>query len=265
MNAHASTTLFPLLKITSVLVTSFIPSYLIKLTDEYTGYCSSSRPPPDGTVVLLRQARTTLAATQSCPFVFRREYRRDLGTRSQKPLVSFSQVTLTWCKRRESITQWWIDYSHVSFWEPIFLCELNLKLNLLLLSPFVSDRWMGPVKRSRFESVTGGIWGQRSICFQPFGCVQNVDQNGNFGCDAFSYGKRLWFMRDESCCTWTQLTTQLQLQHHICGDSGCFIIWMNSFPTSQNHLVKWAQFDLMRHHYMEPKRLFRTAVEQGTF
>lgn len=48
----------------------------------------------------------------------------------------------------------------------------------------------------------------------------------------------------KSCCTCTELTTQLE--HHICGDSGCFIIWMNSFQTSLNHLVRWTQFDAVR-------------------
>lgn len=33
-----------------------------------------------------------------------------------------------------------------------------------------------------------------------------------------------------------ELTTQLD--HHICGDDGGFIIWMNSFQMSLNLLVK---------------------------
>lgn len=99
-----------------------------------------------------------------------------------------AKLTLTWCKRRESITQWWIDYSHASFWKPIFLCELNLKLNLLLLSSFLPDRWMEPVKRSWFESVTGGIRGWRSIYCQTFGYAGNENQNCNLCSNSLSYG-----------------------------------------------------------------------------
>lgn len=149
---------------------------------QITGSCSSPGPPPDGTVTPLRHPPELYQQLYDSVHLSSRGNTEETLAHapSQKPLVSFSQVTLTWCKRRESITQWWIDYSHASFWEPIFLCELNLKLNLLLLSPFRSDRWMEPVKRSWFESATGGISGQRSIYFQTFGRVQNVDRSGHF-------------------------------------------------------------------------------------
>lgn len=163
---------------------------------------------------------------------------------SQKPLVSFSQVTLTWCKRKESITQWWIDYSHASFWEPIFLCELNLKLNLLPLPPFLSWQMEG-------ASKVGPIW----ICdwwnprwevnllphIWPCSNSKCRDLNGNFCSDAFGYGE------GKAARPCSELTTQLE--HHICGVRGCFIIWMNSFQNeskiiwlNEHNMIEWGVF-----------------------
>lgn len=46
-------------------------------------HCSSSGPPPDGTVTPLRRPRAIPVSIGFCPFVFRWEYRGDLGTRSE--------------------------------------------------------------------------------------------------------------------------------------------------------------------------------------
>lgn len=94
------------------------------------------------------------AAIWPCASAFQWEYRRDLGTHWEpENLWRPSAKWLTRCKRGESITQWWIDYSHASFWEPIFLCELNLKLNLVTVRSVLL--W----QTDDFNLLTAGIWG----------------------------------------------------------------------------------------------------------
>lgn len=144
---------------------------VVNLTDEWRASATprvhqQMAQQPHGMHPDPRHAPRPIAVTVSPSIsVLMGKQRRLWHNESQKPLVSFSQVALTCCKKKkkekrsESITPWWIDYSHASFREPIFQCELNLKLNLEALPPLLSDRWMEPVKRSPLESVTGGSWG----------------------------------------------------------------------------------------------------------
>lgn len=54
--------------------------------------------------------------------------------------------------------------------KPISRCELNLKLNLLLLPLFFSDRWIGKAASSWIESITGGRSARLRVNTSPVVC-----------------------------------------------------------------------------------------------
>lgn len=119
---------------------------------------------------------TPSAALSTCPFILGGLRKKALAPPElQRPLVSFSRVTLTQCEMSDSITRRRIDYSHASFCRQFFY--VNWMRNSIWL--WAPDRWMEAAHSGQFTHGDGFNL-RLEVNLPPVGWTQSADRGSKF-------------------------------------------------------------------------------------